>query len=89
MRNRQLFNQECVIECISGNLVSQLRIPICPLPVLYRIYSILNGKEIIYRSLKLKKKNIYTWKTILCGRRRKSWDILNDLVDKKLTWIFF
>lgn len=56
MRNRQLSNQECVIECISGNLVSQLRIPICPLPVLYRIYSILNGKEIIYRSLKLKKK---------------------------------
>lgn len=55
MRKRQLSNQECVIECISGNLVSQLRIPICPLPVLYRIYSILNGKEIIYRSLKLKK----------------------------------
>lgn len=70
MRNRQLSNQECVIECISGNLVSQLRIPICPLPVLYRIYSLLNGKEIIYRSLKLKKKYLYMENNTLWKKKK-------------------
>lgn len=70
MRNSQLSNQECVIACISGNLVSQLRILICPLPVLYRIYLILNGKEIMYRSLKLKKNYLYMENNTLWKKKK-------------------